>query len=326
MIQRMKLRRVWQISVLAATAFAWLPVQASKVEQPVPSLSPAELPESEFDALVDKINLYVRALNGVSSVRRSHERYTSWIDEKKGFTGNERYISYGVYEIGKSSVEEIQRAATKGPQMKPSLRELDSVIVRLAEIVTSLVPLVKKAHEYYEQEAYRSDGAKLGQELHVQMMPLFDRTFAAERHMRRQLEALKVQLDQRQLRAMEAASGRNYYWHVRRLMIAAKGVVGLLPENPNSPTIDADDYQARFSELEAAYDAFQTFASDRPKEVKKVRLASSVDSSVKEFVAAAKFLHRSLEAQKLDRDEYIDRVVELAKTYNDLVQRTNKLR
>ena len=62
---------------------------------------------------------------------------------KKGPTGKERYISYGLYEISKSSVDEVKQAARKGPQLKPALPELDGVIVRLAESFSALEPLVK---------------------------------------------------------------------------------------------------------------------------------------------------------------------------------------
>ena len=71
---------------------------------------------------------------------------------KKGPTGRERYISYGLYEINKSAVNAVKQAAQKGPQMRPPLRELDAVIARLAEAFAALEPLVKKAHDYYDQE------------------------------------------------------------------------------------------------------------------------------------------------------------------------------
>ena len=84
-------------------------------------------------------------------------------------------------------------------------------------------------------------------------------------------------------------------------------------------------YQPRYAELESAYNAFEKFVSENPDEVKKVMLASFVESAVKDFFTASKFLRRVLEAGKLDRREYFTRVGEVAKSYNDLIQRTNSM-
>jgi len=291
-----------------------------------PTVLPAGMPEAEFQSLVDKTNLYVKALNAVSSAQRSFDRYSSWLDVKKGPTGKERYISYGLYEISKSSVDEVKQAAQKGPQLKPALPNLDGVIVRLAESFSALELLVKKAHDYYEQEDFKDDAAKGAKELHAAMMPLFESTFAAERELRRNLAALKTEVDQRQLAQIEKVSGKKYEWHLRSFLLAAKSLINLLPENAEAPPITAAVYKPRYAELETAYNAFETFVSENPDEVKRVMLASFVESTVKDFFTASKFLRRVLEAEKLDRREYFNRVGELAKTYNDLIQRTNSMR
>jgi hypothetical protein len=307
--------------VIALTAASGtLPTQTE------PTVLPAGMPEAEFQSLVEKTNLYVKALNAVNSAQRSFDRYSSWLDVKKGPTGKERYISYGLYEISKSSVDEVKQAAQKGPQLKPALPNLDSVIVRLAESFSALEPLVKKAHDYYEQEDFKDDAAKGAKELHAAMMPLFESTFTAERDLRRERGALKNEVDQRQLAQIEKLSGKKYEWHLRSFLLAAKALINLLPENSEAPPITAAVYKPRYAELETAYNAFTTFVSENPDEVKKVMLASFVESTVKDFFTASKFLRRVLEAEKLDRREYFNRVGELAKTYNDLIQRTNSMR
>lgn len=282
--------------------------------------------DPDFQSLIEKTNLYVRALNSVSAAQRSYDRYASWLDVKKGPTGKERYIAYGLYEINKSSVEDVRKAAQKGPQMRPPLPELDVVITRLAEAFTALEPLVKKAHDYYDQEDYKDDGAKTGQQLHAQMMPLFQQTFAAEAELRRGLDVIKRDLDKRQLAEIEKTEGRKYHWHLRSYMIAAKELITLLPETAEAAPIDAAKYKPKYAELEEAYNAFQSFISENPDEVKKIMLGGMVESAVKDFFAASKFLRRTLEAPKLDRSEYVERVGELARKYNDLINRTNSLR
>jgi hypothetical protein len=302
------------------------------VPQPTPrpltpaGLAPGDLPAAEFQSLVDKTNLYVRALNAVVGAQRTYDRYASWVDVKKGPTGKERYITYGLYPINSSQVEDIRKAADRGSRMKPALPELDDAVQRLAESFSALEPLVNRASDYYEQEDWKDDNAKGGQELHARMMPLFDQVFAAERELRAGLDTMKMQVDRRQLAEIEKRSGRGYEWHLRNFMIAAKGVINLLPESADAAPISASAYTERHRELEIAYSGFQSFASESPEEVKKVPMASFVETAVKDYFAASKSLRRVLEAPKLDRREYVTRAGELAKTYNDLIQRTNSMR
>ena len=312
------LGRYCAIALLATSA-------AGTTTQDQSRVLPADLPAAEFQSLVEKTNLYVKALNAVSGAQRSYDRYASWLDVKKGPTGKERYISYGLYEISKSSVDEVKQAAQKGPRLKPALPELDGVIVRLAESFGALEPLVKKAHDYYEQEDFKDDAAKGAKELHAAMMPLFESTFKAERELRRDLDVLKSQVDQRQLAQIEKSSGRKYEWHLRSYLLAAKSLINLLPENSEAPPLTAAVYQPRYAELESAYNAFEKFVSENPDEVKKVMLASFVESAVKDFFTASKFLRRVLEARKLDRQEYFTRIGEVAQRYNNLIQRTNSM-
>ena len=290
------------------------------------AIAPAEMPEADFGMLAEKTNLYVKALNAASNAQRSYDRYASWVDVKKGPTGKEPYISYGLYEISKSQVDEVKQAAQKGPKLKPALPELDEIIVRLSEAFSALEPLVKKAHDYYEQEDFKDDGAKGAQELHAAMMPLFQKTFAAETDLRRALDILKPQVDRRQLVQIEKQSGRKYEWHLRSFMLAAKSLINLLPDNADAPVIKADAYKERYDELEAAYNAFETFKSEHPDEVKRILMASFVDSAVKDFFTASKFLRRTLQGGKLDRREYIEQVGKVAQKYNDLIQRSNTMR
>ena len=250
--------------MLLRVSAVWLAVSSASAStgQDQAPLMPAELSEPEFQSLVAKTNMYVKALNAVDAAQRSYDRYDSWLDVKKGPTGKERYISYGLYEISHYAVDEVKQAAKKGPTLQPALPDLDSVIVRLSDSFSALAPLVKKAHDYYEQEDFKDDDAKGGKELHAAMMPLFQATFASAHELRRGLDTLKAQVDRRQLAEIEKTSGRKYEWHLRSFMLAAKGLINLLPDNADSPLISVADYKARYGELEEAYNAFQTFSTE----------------------------------------------------------------
>ena len=284
----------------------------------------SELSDQQFQSLAQKTNLYVQALNAVSSIRSTYNRYASWVDLKKGPTGKERYITYGLYTLNSSPINDMTAAATKGPTLAPPLAKLDEAAVKLAGAAKTLAPLVKAASDYYEQEDYKDDNAKRGQELHAQMMPLFEQVFAAEEALRRGLDSVKGEVDRRQLAEIEKRSGKNYEWHLRNFMIAAKAVVDLLPNSAEAPMIDAAAYKARYGNLEAAYNGFTEY-SDTP-EAKKPMMASFVETAVKDYFAASKFLRRVLDAPKPDKREYLQKANELVEKYNTLITRTNSVR
>lgn len=96
---------------------------------------------------------------------------------------------------------------------------------------------MKKAHIYYDQEDYKDDGAKRGQEVPGEMMPLFTSAFAAEAELRRVLEAVTAMVDRRALAQIEKKSGKNYEWHLRSYMLAAKLVVDVLPDSARPPRL-----------------------------------------------------------------------------------------
>ena len=291
---------------------------------PAPQTPPA-MSDAEFQSLVDKSNLYVKAINALGRVKQSYDRYRSWVDLKKGPTGKEPYITYGLYELNSSEVDRIRDAASKGPTMPPPIPAADAAIQKLAAAVTELAPLVKKASTYYEQQDFKDDGARRGQEMHAQMMPLFASAFAAEAELRQAMDPVKARVDRQQLAEIEKKYGKNYQWHLRNYMLAAKALVELVPDNTNAPVIDVASYKARYDVLEAAYNGFDDFTSQHPDEVKKVLLASFVDSAVKDYFGASKFLRRTLETPKMDKREYVKRVNELIEKYNALIQRTNSL-
>ena len=284
-----------------------------------------DLTDEQFKTLAEKTNLYVKALNAASNVQRSYDRYASWVNVKKGPTGKENYISYGLYEISDSSVKDMATAATKGPALLPALPDVDAAVLKMAGAAKTLAPLVKQAEDYYEQEDYKDDGAKKGRELHEQMMPLFTEVFAAEKVLRSGLDAVKAEVDRRQLAQIEKEHGKNYEWHLRNYLIAAKALMDLAPSDANAPMIQPAPYQKRFGVLETAYNGFTQFGTEHPDEVKKVLLASFVESTVKDFYAATKFLRRVVEAPKPNRSDYVDKVNALIEKYNDLIQRTNSL-
>ena len=277
----------------------------------------AELPDDKFKSVVEKTQLYAKALNATRAVQKSYDHYASWVDIKTGPTGKERSIDSGIPELG-NALQNIADAGKNGPGMWPPLPNADSAAQKLAAATTALGPLVKSACDYYAQKQYKSDGAKRGQELHGQMMPLFEQVFGCELALRRELSAVREDVERRDLAQIEKEQGKNYEWHLRSFLLAARTLADLLPNHADAAMIEGTRYKARFANLQASHTLFTQYCVEHPAEVQKAVLATSLD----DFFAATRILRGILEAPKPDRQVYLTKVNDLAAKYDELVQRT----
>ena len=275
----------------------------------------ADLPDDKFKSLVEKAALYAQALGAARTVQKSYDRYAAWVDIKIGPTGKEHSID-GVPDIG--ALQEITDAAAKGPGMWPPLGGVDGTTQKLAQATTALAPLVKDASAYYAQRQYKNDGAKRGQELHGQMLPLFEQFFSAELAMRREFSPVFEDIERRYLAQVEKEHGKNYEWHLRSFLLAAKTLADLLPNHADAAMIEGARFKARFANLQAAYTLFTQYCVEHPAELQKAVLSTSLE----DFFAASRILRGILDAPKPDRQVYLAKVNDLAAKYEALVQRT----
>jgi hypothetical protein len=276
----------------------------------------AELPEDKFKSLVEKTVLYTKALNAARVVQKSYDRYAAWVDLKTGPTGKEKTID-GLLDIS-SAVQEIADASTNGPGMWPPLPGIDGAVQKVAQTASALAPVVKNASEYYAQKKYKADAARHGQELHTQMLPMFEQFFASEIAMRRELSVVLDDVERRNLAQIEKEHGKNYEWHLRNFLFAAKTLADLLPNHVDAAMIETARYRTRFGNLQAAYTEFTQYCLQHPAEVQKVVITKSLD----EFVAATRILRGILDAPKPDRQVYMAKVTDLATKYDAVLQNT----
>ena len=276
----------------------------------------ADLPDDKFKSLVEKTVLYTKALSAARIVQKSYDRYASWLDVKTGPTGKEKTVE-GIPDMT-AAVQEISDAGATGPGMWPPLPTVDAAAQKLAQAASALAPVVKSASDYYAQKKYKTDAAKHGQELHAQMLPMFEQFFGSEVAMRRELSAVLEDVERRNLAQIEKEHGKNYDWHLRNFLFAAKTLADLLPNHVDAAMIESARYRQRFANLQAAYTLFTQYCLEHPAEVQKVVLATSLE----DFFVATRILRGILEVPKPDRQVYIAKVNDLAAKYDALVQRT----
>lgn len=276
----------------------------------------ADLPEDKFKLVVEKTVVYTKALNAARIVQKSYDQYASWVDVKTGPTGKERKID-GIADLG-AATSEITDAGAKGPGMWPPLSNVDGAAQKLAAATTALAPVVKSASDYYTQKKYKSDGAKQGQELHGRLVTMFGEFFGSEMAMRRELGVVLQDVERRNLAQIEKEKGKNYDWHLRSFLFAAKELADLMPNHSDAAPIETTRYRTRFAALQASYTEFTQYCAQHPAEVQKVVVTKSLD----DFVAATRILRGILDAPKPDRQVYMAKVTDLATKYDALLQNT----
>jgi hypothetical protein len=245
--------------VLAAPAVVWAQGAAG-----VPAGSASKAQEDDLQAAIAKSNAYTALMNRTLRAIQSWERYGSWVDMKKGPTGKERYITYGLYSLYDVTAE-ISKAE-EAMARAPKLPAIDESMGRYIKAYQELAPLITRAERYYDRKDYRDDNLAEGQRLHALMVPAA-KTFLEERA---KLDALmrvyKKGLDQRELAATEQREGRSARWQVRNIMISARAVMDLMPSN-ESPVVDLKAFNAAIADYAAAIREMDAFKDKEPKGV-----------------------------------------------------------
>jgi hypothetical protein len=217
--------------------------------------------EADLQAAISKSNAYTQLMNRTLRANESWQRYASWVDMKKGPTGKERYIGYGLYSLY-DVTKEIQKAEEAAAR-EPKLPEIDAAVLRYIKAYQELAPLITKAERYYDRKDYRDDSLAEGRTLHAAMVPAA-KAFLDERA---RLDALmrvyKKGLDQRELAALEQREGRSARWQVRNVMINARAVIDLMPSN-EQPIVDLKAFDAATADYAKAVREMDDFKDKNP--------------------------------------------------------------
>ena len=104
----MTIRDVLHRAVCAALLAA-APGAAFAQAPAAPAARAAPAQDADLQAAIAKSNAYTALMNRTLRAIQSWERYDSWVDLKKGPTGKERYIGYGLYSLY-DVVGEIRKA------------------------------------------------------------------------------------------------------------------------------------------------------------------------------------------------------------------------
>jgi hypothetical protein len=287
-------------------------------EAPV-TLKVSEDPDRD---LRDELNGYVDCINrSQPRAEDSYNRYLSWVSKASGPNCNERYISYGLYSLYDDSIEKCNQAAKRGAEGAPSLPDLEKASADLAKCNAELIPLVKKAADYYDQQDFKDDACAKGKEMHPQLIATFERCFAAAKALGNGVDTLKAEADRREIAKLEQ-QGQSLRLHTLKLMLGARELLKTLNTSGQGPIVAKDVYGPKCLEVERTFQTLDEYAAAHKEELDKAFWGSAFLSSAKEFNTAAKFLRRALDEGKDPRSEaqsFVDQ-------YNRMVSDANNVR
>ncbi len=206
---------------------------------PAQGLAEKPAAPAELQASITKSNAYIGLMNRTLRAVESWSRYTSWVDLKKGPTGKERYIDYGLYSL--YDVKDEIAKAREATKLQPSAPELDSAMERYIGAYEALAPLMTSANGYYERKDYKTDNMAEGKALHVKMAPAAEAFLKSRAEIEALMGTFKRDIDNRALAALEAQEGQGPRWHVKNVMMKAEDVIGQLPKGKQPADMKAFD-------------------------------------------------------------------------------------
>lgn len=272
--------------------------------------------------LKEELNAYIECINrSQPRAEDSYNRYLSWVSKASGPNCNERYIMYGLYTLYDDSIEKCNQAARRGKEGAPALPVVEQAAEELAKCNAELIPLVKKASDYYDQQDYKDDACAKGKEMHPQLIGTFERCFASAKTVNDEVDKLKSDLDKRELAKLEG-QGLSFQAQTLRFMIGAKELLKTVNTSGTGSVVAKDAYVPKCLEVEKTYQGLDEFAAAHKDEVDKTFWGSAFVSSAKGFVTEAKFLRRELEEGKDPRN----RAQSFIENYNRMINDANNLR
>jgi uncharacterized protein DUF3829 len=272
--------------------------------------------------LKEELNGYVECINrSQPRAEQSYNRYLSWVSKSAGPNCNERYITYGLYSLYDDSIEKCNQAAKRGAEGAPSLPDLEKAAADMAKCNADLVPLVKKASDYYDQQDFKDDKCAKAKEMHPLLIATFERCFAAAKILGDGAEKLKTETDKREIAKMEQ-QGQSFRLNSLKLLVSARELLKTINTSGQGPIATKDVYTPKCLEVEKNFQALDDYTTAHKEEIDKAFWGSAFLSSAKEFNGAAKFLRRDLDEGKDPTSEaqsFIDR-------YNSMINDSNNVR
>lgn len=219
-------------------------------------------PQDDVDEqMLDKLDAYIICLNTLSSpVHQTRARYFSWVDPKKGVTGNERVV-LGLFDLPNESAQKCTAGLTKARTMPPKDAKLEAAGDEFAKTVMELDGLIDEVFVYYENKNFKDDKFAKGKAMHPRLMAAFANFSKADNNMHATLDGITKPLSQRTLARIEREEGRKFRYHRKNVLIGARELVEAGDPVGDDDNVDVALYAASFNGFDRAMTELEAYGA-----------------------------------------------------------------
>lgn len=288
--------------------------------------------EAKDAQLSDKLGEYITCMNGTSKrVVQSRNRYLSWVeDEKVGPTGKERNI-YGLYDLNADTCfPALDRAKTK----PPALPEIEGAAASYRKALEELVPLVKRANDYYDQKNYKDDKMAQGKAMHQDLINGFAKFESVSQAFEERVITLNDGINARQFARLEKDPSRRLQYLSQKTQNEGKALVKQSTV-AELKELDLQKYDVAVQAYERALAELEQYMAAHKAEADKTSGMSSYLSDSKAFLKSAKELLRRKRDNKDFNKEFFSKSspsmvdghpTQVVEAYNRAIEASNRLR
>ena len=211
------------------------------------------------DAKQAKVNVYIDVLNQWSSyVYKQRDDYAGWVDLAKG-PDCKASKARGPSAIGDTAKKTTFPGYLKALKKAPKL-PVDAAAVKMVTTLQALWQPTFDASEYYYKRQWKDDDCKRGQELHAQLVALWDEYVAAEREVRAFVVVYNDERQTAQLATTTKKYGKKLRFQFEQVLIDGKQLVRTLDVALAATPIDAAAITAKLDAFAASVDATNQLA------------------------------------------------------------------
>jgi hypothetical protein len=236
--------------------------------------------------LADKINYYIEScINRYSkSVLESRRRYLEWANATTGPTGKESTLN-GVDKLEDPNMcaYAVQRAAT----IEPDNQALEAAGDAYQKALVALAPLMNEANLYYKRENYQDDNMAKGRDLHPRLMAAWDAFITANLELRQQVKAVRKEVDQEQLKKLEAQPRKLHYFSLKATL-EAEEILTAASEFRSANDFQLEQFETLVATYEKTVDDLLAYYASHPDQSISVMFSFFFSDRHENFLVAAK--------------------------------------
>lgn len=300
----------------------------SSAAQPAPT--PTAAHELTSDMLVTKLDPYILCLNDVDgpiqeNVKIYRETYTDAVAHPpkmlfdRGFRGFRRADDTN-YQQARNCVAKLKENA----KQTPSMPDADSAATEYASALEAMIPLMKRADHYYDQQNFSDDKLEEGREINNKLQPLLARLYELSNQVRDAVGEQKEKQRDLWMTEIERTDGKTFPWYVQDVLGKARRSFNAV-RDADVRDVDSKTFADAEASMQQAYDAAHAYGEanrDVRTESGKRPMWFQLEPSAQAYLKRLKSFSRAAEgkARLTQRDSE-----ELSRSYNALVRKFRDL-